>query len=154
GGLLAILPAGQKIRGIVSAPDRPTLLRDGFEYFVGGHPTPNEQSLRAGEAALDLVRDSSTETLIIVLLSGGGSALLEKPLLSSLSLADVQASNRALVSCGASITEINAVRKHLSALKGGRLAQAASPAKLLTLAISDVPITHETALASGPTLPD
>jgi hydroxypyruvate reductase len=79
---------------------------------------------------------------------------MESPLLQSLSLADVQQINRALVTCGASITEINAVRKHVSAVKGGRLAQAAAPASVLTLAISDVPVGHESALASGPTRPD
>ena len=75
----------------------------------------------------------------MVLLSGGGSALMEFPLLTDLSLADIQQLNRALVTCGAPITEINAVRKHVSAVKGGRIAQAAVPARVITLAISDVP---------------
>jgi glycerate 2-kinase len=125
-----------------------------FEYFVSGHPEPNQHSLLAGQAALDLVRDSTSQTLLIVLLSGGGSALLESPLLSSLSLAEIQQLNRALVTCGAGIHEINTVRKHISAVKGGRLAQAAHPATVVTLAISDVPVGRESALASGPTLPD
>jgi len=79
---------------------------------------------------------------------------MESPLLSTLSLAEIRQLNRALVTCGAAIHEINTVRKHLSAVKGGRLAQAAHPATVLTLAISDVPVGRETALASGPTLPD
>jgi hydroxypyruvate reductase len=153
-GLFTVLPPGIAARGIVSAPTPPAKPREGLRYFVSGHPTPNEQSLESADAALRLVRGSSENTLVIVLLSGGASALFEKPLLATMSLADVQALNRSLVTCGASITEINTIRKHCSAVKGGRLAQAAYPASVLTLAISDVPVGHESALASGPTLPD
>jgi glycerate 2-kinase len=153
-GLAAVLPLGLKLHGIVSAPTPPSNPPSGFHYFESGHPTPNEQSLLAGEAALNLVSGCSPETLVITLLSGGGSALMELPLLGSLKLPDVQQMNRALVTCGASIEEINTIRKHASAVKGGRLAQAAAPASLLTLAISDVPVGKESALASGPTLPD
>jgi len=153
-GLVAVLPAHTGIAGIVSAPLPATHPLSGMQYFAGGHPTPNEQSLQAGAAALELLRGCSARTLVIVLLSGGGSALMELPLLGALSLADVQQMNQALVACGASITEINAVRKHVSGIKGGRLAQAVAPASVLTLAISDVPVGQESALASGPTLPD
>src|SRR5215472_9944040 len=153
-GLVAVLPTHTQIAGIVSAPVPATQPLSGMHYFAGGHPTPNEQSLRAGAAALELLRGCSARTLVIVLLSGGGSALMELPLLGALSLADVQQMNQALVTCGASITEINAVRKHVSAIKGGRLAQAVAPASVLTLAMSDVPVGQESALASGPTLPD
>lgn len=153
-GLFAALGRQFIVRGVVSAPTSPAKPYPGLRYLVAGHPTPNEQSLLAGQAALKLMRDGSANTLVIVLLSGGGSALLEKPLLAGMSLADVQTLNRALVTCGASITEINAVRKHCSAIKGGRLAQAAHPASILTLAISDVPVGYESALASGPTQPD
>src|SRR5262245_40660823 len=153
-GLLAIVPHGTNPRGIVSAPTAPSAPHADFRYFLSGHPEPNEHSLLAGKAALDLVRNSTPQTLLIVLLSGGGSALMESPLLSALSLTDVQQLNRALVTCGASIHEINTVRKHISAVKGGRLAQAAYPATTITLAISDVPVGRESALASGPTLPD
>ncbi len=152
-GLLAILPRNTRLRGVVSAPTA-FPAHSGFDYFLSGHPEPNEHSLLAGKAALALVRDSTPQTLVIVLLSGGGSALMESPLSSTLSLAEVQQLNRALVTCGASIHEINSVRKHISAVKGGRLAQAAHPATVLTLAISDVPVGRESALASGPTLPD
>ncbi len=153
-GLFKVLPPGIATRGIVAATTAPAKARDGLRYFVSGHPTPNEQSLESADVALKLVCGSTEKTLLVVLLSGGGSALLEKPLPATMSLADVQAMNRALVTCGASITEINAIRKHCSAVKGGRLAQAADPASVLTLAISDVPVGHESALASGPTLPD
>jgi glycerate 2-kinase len=171
-GLSAILPHQTRLRGVVSAPAPPqssatppessrmprprgeSVHLSTVPHFVGGHPEPNEHSLLAGQAALDLVRNSTSQTLVITLLSGGGSALMESPLLSSLSLADVQQLNRALVTCGASIHEINTVRKHISAVKGGRLAQAAHPATVVTLAISDVPVGRESALASGPTLPD
>jgi hydroxypyruvate reductase len=153
-GLLAILPAGINISGIVSAPSAPKRRHSGLRYFEGGHPTPNEQSLLAGEAALKLLHSCTTRTLAIVLLSGGGSTLMEYPLLRGLSLGDVQQMNRVLVTCGASITEINAIRKHVSAVKGGRITKAAVPARVITLAISDVPVGKESALASGPTLPD
>jgi hydroxypyruvate reductase len=153
-GLMAILPLGINIKGIVSAPAAPTNRQSGLRYFTAGHPTPNQQSLLAGEAALNLLRDCTTKTMVVVLLSGGGSALMEFPLLRSLSLGDVQQMNRTLVTCGASITEINAIRKHVSAVKGGRIAETAVPARVLTLAISDVPLGKESALASGPTLPD
>jgi glycerate 2-kinase len=103
---------------------------------------------------LNLLRGCTTNTLVIVLISGGGSALMEFPLLRSLSLAEVQQMNRALVTCGASIMEINAIRKHVSSVKGGRIAEAAVPARVITLAISDVPVGKESALSSGPTLPD
>jgi glycerate 2-kinase len=153
-GLAAVLPSGLGIKGVVSAPALPKTPHLGLQYFAGGHPTPNEQSLLAGEASLDLLRGCTSETLAMVLLSGGGSALMELPLLRALSLSDVQQLNRVLVTGGASIAEINAIRKHTSKVKGGRLAQAAAPATVITLAISDVPIGQESALASGPTLPD
>jgi hydroxypyruvate reductase len=153
-GLMAILPDDIDIVGIVSAPTAARKDHRGLRYFAGGHPTPNEQSLLAGAAALNLLHDCAKETLVIVLLSGGGSALMEFPLLPELTLAQVQQLNQALVTCGAPIAEINAVRKHVSVIKGGRLAQAAVPARMITLAISDVPLGQESALASGPTLPD
>jgi glycerate 2-kinase len=154
GGLFAILPRGARITGIASAPAAPPTPHSGFHYFLSGHPEPNGHSLLAGKAALELVYNSTPQTLVIVLLSGGGSALMESPLLSSLALAEIQQLNRALVTCGAAIHEINTVRKHISAIKGGRLAHAAHPATVITLAISDVPVGRESALASGPTLPD
>ena len=153
-GLLAILHHDARLRGVVSAPTAPPAMRSGFQYFLSGHPEPNDHSLLAGKAALELASNSTPQTMMIVLLSGGGSALMESPLVSSLTLSDVQQLNRALVTCGAAIHEVNTVRKHISAVKGGRLAEAAHPATVITLAISDVPVVKESALASGPTLPD
>jgi glycerate 2-kinase len=113
-GLIAVLPLDINITGIVSAPLAPRKNQPGLRYFAGGHPTPNSQSLLAGEAALRLLRGCTSNTLVIVLLSGGGSALMEFPLLPDLSLDDVQQLHRALVTCGAPIVEINAIRKHYS----------------------------------------
>lgn len=124
--------------------------------FTGGHPEPNAESLRAGQVMLDAVRKVNTPALILYFISGGGSALVEAPL-GDLSLAEMQATYRALVLSGASITDINVLRKHLSAVKGGRLAQAAAEAgevDQLTLLISDVPEGDLSSISSGPTCPD
>jgi glycerate 2-kinase len=152
-GLAALLP-DFAVEGIVVAPSLRANVPSGFRAIVAGHPVPNEGSFTAGRAILDLLATVNARTLVFFLLSGGGSALVEQPLDPAVSLGDIQTLNRALVTCGASIDEINAVRKHLSAVKGGRLAVAASAATKITLAISDVPEGQETALASGPTLPD
>ena len=128
--------------------------RPGWQTFVGGHPIPNVESFAAGRAILDRLAHCDEKTLVVFLISGGGSAMVEQPLDRSISLADFQALHAALVTCGAPIEEINIVRKHLSATKGGRLAAAAPRSMKLTLAISDVPLGEESALASGPTLPD
>lgn len=140
--------------GIVSAPTSPASAVEGMKYFVGGHPTPDEQSWKAAEAILALLRESDERTLVFFLLSGGGSALVELPLDARQTLDDVRQLHRALVMCGAPIDAMNAVRKHVSAVKGGRLAAAAGRATKITLAVSDVPAGKESALASGPTLPD
>jgi len=115
---------------------------------------PNAGSFAAGQAILNRLARCDERTLIFFLISGGGSALVEQPLDPSQSLEDFQKLHAALVTCGASIDEINTVRKHLSATKGGRLAAAAPRSMKLTFAISDVPPGQESALASGPTLPD
>jgi hydroxypyruvate reductase len=148
--VLAPFPAG----GILAVPAAPPEELPGFEAFVAGHPVPDEASLAAGAAALHLLAECDERTLAFFLLSGGGSALLEQPLEPGIYLEDVQELNRVLVTCGAPIAEINAVRKHLSAVKGGRLAALCSAAMKITLGVTDVPIGHESALASGPTLPD
>jgi hydroxypyruvate reductase len=153
-GLSCILPDRLPVRGVVSAPTKPELARPGLQYFVGGHPLPNAEGWQAAEAMLALLRGCTVETLVLFLISGGGSALLELPLDPTLSLEDVQAIYRALVTCGAPIHAMNTVRKHLSAVKGGRLAVAAGPAQKITLAVTDVPLGNDSALASGPTLPD
>src|SRR6267143_2065453 len=109
---------------------------------------------KAAEAILALLKKCDEKTLVFFLLSGGGSALVELPLDPAQTLEDVQNVHRALVTCGAPIEAINTIRKHISAVKGGRLAAAANSATKITLAVSDVPVGKESALASGPTLPD
>ena len=145
---------GAGLAGIVACPDLPAAQLFGFRYFAGGHPLPNEESLRAGDAILRAAQSVSSETLIVYLISGGASAIAEKPIRPNILLGDVVATYQALVHSGAPIAEINAVRKHLSALKGGRLARAAQAAQQLSVLVSDVPDHSLDALASGPTMPD
>lgn len=152
--LTSILAPEFPIEGILVVPAPPPQPLPGWRVFFGGHPLPNSESFAAGRAILDRLALCDEKTLIFFLISGGGSALVEQPLDSSVSLADFQALHAALVTCGAPIEEINIVRKHLSATKGGRLAAAAARSTKLTFAISDVPPGQEPALASGPTLPD
>ena len=145
---------GSRFEGIVASSVDPGAQVHGFRYFRGGHPTPNADSVRAAEAILKSLSAQTATSLVIFMLSGGGSAIAEKPIDDEISLEDLVATYRALVLSGAPIAEINAVRKHLSAVKGGRLAQAAYPAKQVSLMISDVPDHTLDALASGPTMPD
>ncbi|HUE42703.1 MAG TPA: DUF4147 domain-containing protein [Candidatus Sulfotelmatobacter sp.] len=145
---------GLKFGGIVSAPTAPEKAVDGLRYFVGGHPIPNLESLQAGRAILEELQGCDEQTLVFFLLSGGGSALVELPIDPTQTLEDVQGLYSALVTCGAPIADLGKVRRHLSAVKGGRLAAAAGRATKITLAVSDVPARQEAALASGPTIPD
>ena len=144
---------GSRLEGIVASSVDPLSQVHGFRYFRGGHPTPNADSVRAAEAILKSLNAQTASSLVIFMLSGGGSAIAEKPIDDEISLDDLIATYRALVLSGAPIAEINAVRKHLSAVKGGRLAQAAYPAQQVSLMVSDVPDITPDALASGPTLP-
>jgi glycerate 2-kinase len=153
-GLLDLLPPGLGPKGVLAVPAAPPRKLPGIETFVAGHPVPTQESFAAAAAILDLLAGCDARTLVFFLLSGGGSALVELPLDPAVTLADVQELHRLLVTCGAPINEINAVRKHLSAVKGGRLAAAAPQAMKLTLGVTDVPVGCESALASGPTLPD
>jgi len=153
-GLRALLPYDIRFEGVASAPTPPNLPLPGVQYFVGGHPIPNAESWAAAEAALALLKKCDEATLVFFLLSGGGSALSELPLDSRMTLEDVQQFYRTLVTCGAPIAAMNAVRKHVSAVKGGRLAAATGRATKITLAVTDVPADQESALASGPSLPD
>jgi glycerate 2-kinase len=123
------------------------------EVLEAAHPVPDANSELAANRMLAAVSDLGPRDLVIALISGGGSSLLEKPA-PGLLLADLQAVNKALLTSGATIQEINAVRKHLSAIKGGRLAVAAQPAHVATLAISDIPGDDASMIASGPTLSD
>jgi glycerate 2-kinase len=142
------------LEGIVASSVDPSAQVRGFRYFRGGHPTPNAESIRAANAIRTALEAQNAASLVIFLLSGGGSSIVEKPLDDEISLDDLVATYRALVHSGAPIAEINAIRKHLSAIKGGRLAQAAFSAQRVSLLVSDVPDNTPDALASGPTMPD
>lgn len=148
------MQAGSRFEGIVASSVEPASQVRGFRYFRGGHPTPNAESVRSAEAMLKSLHALDASSLAIFLLSGGGSSICEKPVDEEISLDDLVATYRALVHSGAPIAEINTVRKHLSAVKGGRLALAASGALQVSLLVSDVPDNTPDALASGPTMPD
>ncbi|HEX7390418.1 MAG TPA: glycerate kinase [Acidiphilium sp.] len=124
-----------------------------IEIVEAAHPVPDDAAERAAARMLDLVKTLGPDDLAIALISGGGSSLLSLPA-PGLTLTDKQAINRALLRSGAAIGEMNCVRKHLSAIKGGRLAAAAYPARVLTLVISDVPGNDPATVASGPTVAD
>ncbi len=153
-GLALVLTPFVRFAGVVSAPTPTRKPIAGMKYFVAGHPVPNEQSWKAAKTILGLLKECDEKTLVFFLLSGGGSALVELPLDPRETLEDVRQLNSALVWCGAPIDAINTIRKHVSAVKGGRLAAAAARATKITLAVTDVPLGKESALASGPTLPD
>jgi hydroxypyruvate reductase len=140
------------ITGYVTAGERVSL-SSRWQIFQGGHPEPNDQSLAAAQASFALLKPANEErALVIFLISGGGSAMIEWPTNDSITLADLRIANKALVNCGASISEINAVRRGFSAVKGGRLAARAPDCDQITLIVSDVPVGTERNVASGPTL--
>lgn len=145
---------GESLEGIVASSVQPPAQARGFRYFRGGHPTPNVESIQAASAMLRALDSLPASALVIFLISGGGSSIVEKPCDDEISLDDLISTYRVLVHSGAPIAEINAVRKHLSAVKGGRLALAAYPAQQVSLLVSDVPDATPDALASGPTMPD
>ena len=124
-----------------------------IEIVEAAHPVPDAAGLQAAERMLELTRGLTEDDLVLCLISGGGSALLTLPA-QGLTLADKQAINRGLLESGANIHEMNCVRKHLSRIKGGRLAAACAPARVVTLTISDVPGDDPSVIASGPTVPD
>lgn len=124
-----------------------------IEMVEASHPVPDAAGERAAQRIVDAVQGLGDDDLVLCLISGGGSALLAQPL-DGLTLADKQALNRALLHSGASIDEMNCVRKHLSAVKGGRLGAMCAPAQVVTLLISDVPGDAPEVIASGPTVPD
>lgn len=123
----------------------------GVTCYEGGHPVPDENSFAATEAALQLVSGLHAEDTVLFLLSGGGSALFEKPLIPGDELQDITAQ---LLACGADIVEINTIRKRLSAVKGGRFAQLCSPARVETIVLSDIIGDPLDMIASGPAYPD
>ena len=141
-------------RGVISAPAFSEPLLPQWETFVGGHPLPTQASLDAAEAAfnvLDWANDVSG--FVIFLISGGGSAMMEWPNSPAISLDDLRRANERLIASGARISEINAIRRTLSAMKGGQLAQRATHARTATLIVSDTNAGDEANVASGPTLP-
>lgn len=125
----------------------------GIEVVEASHPVPDQAGLDATQRLLDAVKNLNADDFVLCLMSGGASALLTAPA-DGISLADKQAVNRALLNSGADITEMNCVRKHLSRIKGGWLAKACAPARVLTLMISDVPGDDPSVIGSGPTVPD
>lgn len=146
----------QLSEGVIAAPAGNAgvgVLSKRWRCFEGGHPLPNEASLAAADAAFALLdRANQDRALVIFLISGGGSAMLEAPLSKEITLEQLRAANQTLVSCGASISEINAVRRGFSAVKGGKLAARAPNCQQLTLIVSDVPTGRARDVASGPTL--
>ena len=123
----------------------------GVNCLEAGHPVPDENSFAAAKKALDLVKDLSPEDTVIFLVSGGGSALFELPLIPGVELQDI---TRQMLACGADIVEMNSIRKRLSAVKGGRFAQACAPAKVLSIVLSDILGDPLDSIASGPAYPD
>ncbi|GGA66473.1 hydroxypyruvate reductase [Edaphobacter acidisoli] len=144
----------ERFEGIIAGHPSEEPLPARFRKYRGGHPTPNEASIAAAEDTLRTLESLTERDLVVFLISGGGSAMVEQFLLTSASLDVVIETHKALVECGAPITQINVVRKHLSAVKGGRLAAAAAPAEQVTVFVSDVPAGELDALSSGPTMPD
>jgi hydroxypyruvate reductase len=140
--------------GVSVAPAEAPKKLPNFQYFVGGHPYPNAASMEGAQAALELVSHLKREDTVIFLVSGGGSAILAQPMDAGITLADLKEFNRALVTSHLPIEKINVLRKHVSAVKGGRLAERAYPARQLTIFISDVPDDLPSMVASGPTMPD
>jgi glycerate 2-kinase len=140
--------------GVCCGPVLPSNREAGVEYYTGGHPLPNEDSFASAHAALRLLRQMGERDFVFFLISGGGSAMVELPLDERISLEETRTLYKALVGSGATIAEINTVRKHFSAVKGGRLAAAAGRAGRFSLLLSDVAPRYLDALASGPTLPD
>ena len=125
-----------------------------FRYFESGHPLPNEESFAGARAALAMLRKARKDTLVFFLISGGGSAMFDLPLDPHITLDDTIAFHQLLLASGAPINEINTLRKHFSAVKGGRLAMAAPEAAKVSLLLPDVPLRSLDALSSGPTSPD
>jgi hydroxypyruvate reductase len=154
----ALWPADKALSGLVvtrygHTPPRPAGVPERIEVVEASHPVPDAAGLAAAERILALTQGLTKDDLVLCLISGGGSALLTLPA-EGLTLQDKQRINRDLLNSGAGIGEMNCVRKHLSRIKGGRLAAACAPAQVVTLTISDVPGDDPSVIASGPTVPD
>ncbi|MVA98069.1 DUF4147 domain-containing protein [Nitratireductor sp. CAU 1489] len=142
-----------ELTGVVVARAGPVEACERIEVLQASHPVPDENGLAASARLLETVGGLTGDDLVVALISGGGSALLAAPA-EGLTLADEIAVNRALLSSGAPISVMNVVRKHISRIKGGRLAAAAAPARVASLIVSDVPGDDPALVASGPTVPD
>ena len=154
----ALWPVDKPLSGLVvtrygHTPDRPLGVPQRIDIVEASHPVPDKAGLDASQRILSLTQGLTEDDLVLCLISGGGSALLTAPA-DGLRLEDKQRINQELLNCGASIGEMNCVRKHLSRIKGGRLAAACKPARVVTLTISDVPGDDPSVIASGPTVPD
>ncbi|MBP6089046.1 MAG: glycerate kinase [Polaromonas sp.] len=154
----ALWPLDAPLSGLVVTryghiPTRPENLPKRIEVVEAAHPVPDAAGLQAAQRILELTQGLTADDLALCLISGGGSALLTLPC-EGLTLQDKQRINKELLASGANISEMNCVRKHLSQIKGGRLAQACHPAQVVTLTISDVPGDDPSIIASGPTVPD
>jgi glycerate 2-kinase len=149
-----VISGPPKLAGSTPSSSEGVELTARWEKFEGGHPLPNDESLRAATAAFALLDQANAEQAnVIFLISGGGSAMMEWPISSDITLDDLRAANNVLVNCGADITEINAVRRAFSAVKGGRLAERALNCQQVTLIVSDVPLGEQDTVASGPSAP-
>jgi hydroxypyruvate reductase len=154
----ALWPQDAPLTGLVvtrygHTPERPAGLKPRIEILESSHPVPDAAGLAAAERIMEFPKGLTSDDLVLCLISGGGSSLLTLPA-EGMTLADKQRVNQALLESGAGIGEMNCVRKHLSRIKGGRLASACAPARVLTLLISDVPGDEASVIASGPTVPD
>ena len=154
----ALWPADAPLEGLVvtrygHTPPRPAGLRQRIEIVEASHPVPDAAGLAAAQRILTMARGLTPDDLVLCLISGGGSALLTLPA-DGLTLEDKQDINQQLLNSGANIGEMNCVRKHLSRIKGGRLAAACAPARVVSLMISDVPGDDPSTIASGPTVAD
>jgi glycerate 2-kinase len=154
----ALWPADKPLEGLVvtryhHVPPRPEGLKQRIEIVEAAHPVPDAAGLAAAQRILAMAHGLTKDDLVLCLISGGGSSVLTYPV-EGLTLEDKQRINKDLLNSGASISEMNCVRKHLSRIKGGRLAAACAPAKVVTLTISDVPGDDPSIIASGPTVPD
>ena len=143
-------------RGVISTTHAGTneSLPSSHAVFYGGHPLPDHESLRAAEAAFELLNEANQKrAFVIFLISGGASAMIERPISNEITLEDLQEANRQLITCGATISEINFVRRSFSAVKGGGLVVPLRDAEFITLIVSDTNIGDERSVGSGPTLP-
>jgi hydroxypyruvate reductase len=152
--LLDRMKRRQGLRGVCCYNQVPGRRSWRFRYFEGGHPLPNEDTFAAARAALALLKKAKKDTLIFFLISGGGSAMFDLPIDPQITLEETRQFHQALLASGAPINEINTLRKHFSAVKGGRLAMAAPDAAKVSLLLPDVPLRSLDALSSGPSSPD